>query len=302
MDKKVAIACLSLIFAATLQLPSQAETVIERVARTGVLTAGTSTDAIPLAYDNDKGELVGYSVDMLNLIKAQLEARLGKPIQLDFVEITPEDRISKIEGREVDIICEAVSFTWNREQYVDFSTSYGVTGTKLLVKKSSSINSAESLAGKRVGVISETTNEQVIKLVQPQATLVPIKDIAAGFTALEAGKIDALAWDAMLLEGFRQTVNQPETFAVVPEAAYDREGLACMVPQNDSTFRNLVDFTLVKFMQGVVGGDSQSVAIFDRWFGPNGVIPVRREQVDQFFKYVIDSHEQISNAKEQPQP
>jgi polar amino acid transport system substrate-binding protein len=299
MDKKVAIACLSLIFAATLQLPSQAETVIERVARTGVLTAGTSTDAIPLAYDNDKGELVGYSIDMLNLIKGQLEARLGKPIQLDFVELTPEDRISKLEGREVDIICEAVSFTWNREQYVDFSTSYGVTGTKLLVKKSSSINSAESLAGKQVGVISETTNEQVIKLVQPQATLVPIKDIAAGFAALEAGKIDALAWDALLLEGFRQTVNQPETFAVVPEAAYNREGLACMLPQNDSTFRNLVDFTLVKFMQGVMAGDSQSVAIFDRWFGPDGMVPARRDQVNQFFKYVIDSHEQITNAKEQ---
>ncbi len=300
MDKKVAIACLSLIFAATLQLPSQAETVIEKVARTGVLTAGTSTDAIPLAYDNDKGELVGYSVDMLNLIRAQLEARLGKPVQLDLVELTPADRIPKLEANEVDIICEAVSFTWNREEYVDFSTSYGVTGTKLLVKKNSSFNSPESLAGKRVGVIPATTNEQVIKLIQPQATLVPVKDVAAGFAALEAGKIDALAWDAMLLEGFRQTVSQPDTFAVVPEAAYDREGLACMLPQNDSTFRNLVDFTLVKFMQGVISGDSQSVAIFDRWFGPDGMTPARRDQVNQFFKYVIDSHEQISNAKEQP--
>jgi polar amino acid transport system substrate-binding protein len=214
MTKKAAIACLSLIFAAALQLPSQAETVLEKVTRTGVLTAGTSTDAIPFAYDNEKGELVGYSVDMLNLIKAQLENRLGKPIQLEFVEVTPAERISKLESKDVDIVCESISFTWNREQYVDFSTSYGVTGTKLLVKKGSSGGSPESLAGKRVGVIPETTNEQVIKLLQPQATLVPVKDVAAGFTALEAGKIDALAWDGILLDGFRQTVSKPDAFAI----------------------------------------------------------------------------------------
>jgi polar amino acid transport system substrate-binding protein len=300
MTKRIAIACLSLIFAATLQMPSPAETVLEKVARTGVLNAGTSTEAVPLAYDDEQGELVGYSVDMLNLIKTQLEVRLGKPIKLNLVEVTPENRIPKIQTEEVDIVCEAVSFTWNREEFVDFSTSYGITGTKLLVKKDSPLGSPESLAGKRIGVISGTTNEQVIKLVQPQATLVPVKNAWDGYTDLVGGKIDAFAWDGILLNGFRQTISTPAAFAVVPENAYNREGLACMLPQNNSTFRNLVDFTLVKFMQGVVTGDSQSVAIFDRWFGSNGMIPMNQDVINKFFGYMIDTHEQVSNSTEKP--
>ena len=41
-----------------------AETVIEKVARTGTLTAGTSKDALPFAFRNDDDELVGYSIDI----------------------------------------------------------------------------------------------------------------------------------------------------------------------------------------------------------------------------------------------
>ena len=50
-----------------------AETVVEKVVRTGKLTAGTSKDALPFAYRNAEGELVGYSIDLLKLITEQLE-------------------------------------------------------------------------------------------------------------------------------------------------------------------------------------------------------------------------------------
>jgi polar amino acid transport system substrate-binding protein len=300
MPKKLAIALLGLCFAISLQPPSWAETVLEKVTRTGVFTAGTATDAIPMAYNNDKGELVGYSIEMLNQIKTQLEARLGKPVQIEFVEVTPETRIPQILSGNVDIVCASVSFTWSREQYIDFSTTYGVTGTQLLVKRGSSSGTPESLSGKKIGVIPQTTNQQVIKLVQPQATLVLVKNVAEGYAALQQGKIDAFAWDGMLLEGFKQTIQQPNAYEVVPSQPFDREGVACMLPQNDSTFRNLVDFALVKFMQGVATGDPQSVAIFDRWFGANGVISVDRNRVNQMFQFVVDTHEQIST--DQPSP
>lgn len=297
MPKKLAIALLGLCFAISLQPPSWAETVLEKVTRTGVLTAGTATDAIPFAYDDDKGGLVGYSVDMLNLIKTQVESRVGKPVQLEFVEVTPETRIPQIMNRQVDIVCESVSFTWNREQFVDFSTSYGVTGTKLIVKRGTIAGTPESLVGKKIGVIPQTTNQQVMKLVQPQATLVTFNNVAEGFAALQQGKIDAFAWDGLLLDGFRQTIAKPDAYQVVPSQPFNREGLACMVPQNDSNFRNLVDFSLVKFIQGVSTGDPQAVAIFDRWFGTAGMVPMERNQVNQFFQFVLDTHEQISTAK-----
>jgi polar amino acid transport system substrate-binding protein len=300
MPKKFAISILSFLLSVTLPLPGWAETTIEKVARTGVLTAGTATDAIPFAYTDEKKELVGYSVDMLALIKEQLEKELGKKIDLRLVDVTVEDRIPKLVSREVDIVCESVSFTWEREKYVDFSASYGITGTQLLVKQNSELGSPESLSGKKIGAIPGTTNEQAIKLVQPKATLVPIKNIGAGFSALEQGKIDAFAWDGLLLKGFRQTVSNPDAFKVVPEKPYTREGIVCMVPENDSSFRNLVDFTLVRFMQGVAIADSGALAIFDRWFGPKGIVSVNQESVLDFFKYAIETHEQIPTTTSKP--
>ncbi|KGF71803.1 ABC transporter substrate-binding protein [Neosynechococcus sphagnicola sy1] len=293
MPRRLAIAALGLMLAVALPGRALAESVLEKVARTGVLTAGTSTDAVPLAYIDDKGNFVGYSVDILEIVRSQLEKELGKPIKLELVGVTVADRIPKLVSEELDIVCEASSFTWEREKYVDFSVDYGITGTRLLVKKGSPLSTPQSLVGKRIGVIPQSVNAQVMKLVQPQATFVPVKDRAEGATALEQGKLDALASDGILLEGFRLTASNPDAFAVVPAKPYAIQGLACMLPENDSSFRDLVNYSLVSFMQGVETGDKQSTAIIDRWFGPEGIVTLNREMIDNFFRFVVDSYEQI---------
>ena len=293
------IPILSLIFTLALPTPSWAETVMEKVARTGVLTAGTRKDAIPFAYLNEKEDWRGYSIDMLVLIKDQLEKELGKEIVLELEEVTPENRIPMVVERKLDIVCGSTSFTWEREQFVDFSLSYAVTGTQLLVKQGSGLGSPESLSSKRIGVLPKTINEQVISLVQSQATLVSVKNSAEGLTALKLGKIDAFAWDGILLEGLRKTAPNLDAYKVVPKKPYTREGIACMVPEGNSQFLDVVNYSLVKFMQGFVEGKSKSVDIFEEWFGAKGVIPIERELVIEFFQGIIDSREQILIPKEE---
>lgn len=286
----------------TVSLPSKAiaESVIERVALTGVLTAGTSKDAIPFAYINRNGQQVGYSVDMLNLVKEQLEKQLGKKIQLKLVTLAPEERIPKIINGEVDIVCDASSFTWDRDKKVDFSISYGVTGTQLLVKRESNLGSPESLFGKRVAVLPKTTNEQALKQIQPRAKLVYVKDRAQAYSALQQGKVDAIASDGILLEGWLETQKNYDKFKVVPGRPYSREGIACMVPENNSNFLDSVNLTLYKFMQGFVAGKSRNVAIFDRWFGPQGIIPLNRDlrglAVDTM-QLTIESRQKLPNSE-----
>ncbi|BAZ67548.1 MAG: amino acid ABC transporter substrate-binding protein [Pelatocladus maniniholoensis HA4357-MV3] len=291
-----AITTLSFLLTTFTPAVAKAETVMEKVARTGVLTAGTSKDAIPFAYTSNQGQLVGYSVDMLNLIKEQLEKELGKKIQLQLVTVTPGERIPKILNGQVDIVCDASSFTWERDKKVDFSLSYGATGTQLLVKKGSNLGSPQSLIGKRVGVLSQTTNELALKRVQPQAKLVLLKDRAAGYTALQQGKIDAFASDSILLEGWLGTTKNPDAFQVVPDRPYSREGIACMVPENNSRFLDSVNYTLYKFMQGFVDSDKRNVTIFDRWFGSNGVVFLNNDLRDlavETMQIMIESREEI---------
>ncbi len=296
IHKNIAAAVLALTLPVMMPQIASAETVMEKVARTGVLTAGTSKDALPFAFADSQGKLTGYSVDMLMIIQQQLEKELGKKIQLKLVAVNPAERIPKILNGKVDIVCDASSFTWERDKKVDFSVSYGVTGTQLLIKKDSNLGSPESLIGKRVGVLAQTTNEQAIKRVQPQAKLVYLKTRAEGFAALQQGKIDAFASDSILLEGWLQKVQNPDAFAIVPPRPYSREGIACMTPQNNSKFLHTVNYSLVKFMQGFISQNPKYVAIFDRWFGSQGAVYLNQDLRDlevETMQLVIEFRQEI---------
>ncbi|MBE9143183.1 extracellular substrate binding-like orphan protein GrrP [Planktothrix mougeotii] len=277
-------------------LTSHAETVLERAARTGTLTVGTLTEAVPLSYVNDKGQLVGYSVDLVNLIKARVEEQLGRPIQIDFVTITPEDGMAKMESQEIDLACN-VGFTWNRDLFVDFSVPLARSGTTLLLKAGSGLGSPESLQGKRIGVLPKTIAEQVIKLVQPNATFVPISTLEEGFKAVNSGSIDALASDMIALEGYRQTVSQPNAFMTTVNQPYNREGIACIVPENNSKFLDIVNYSIIRLMQGYLDGEASSVELVNRWFGPQGIITVDPKLIQDYFTEVVNSREQIRISK-----
>ena len=285
---------LGLILTLFLPRSSLAETVIEKVARTGILTVGTRIDLIPYAYVNDRQQLVGYSVDMINLIKEELERQLDKEITIQtVVEEKFEDRIPQIVNGAVDIAC-STAFTWERDKSVDFSVSYGISGIRLLAKGDSEIDdSTESLVGKRIGVAPYTISESTMKFIQPQAALVPIEDVDGGFKALQSGEIDAIAGDTIVLAGVVQRDN-PDDYKLRPIQPYARYGIACMMPENDSSFRDLVNYSLVKFMQGFVTNEKSSIDIVDRWFGRQaGIVEIPPELIRDFFQNIILSREQI---------
>lgn len=299
MYKKIAIPILSLMFATIMPGVVSAETVMQKVARTGVLTAGTSKDALPFAYTDNQGKLTGYSVDMLNLIKEELEKELGRKIQLRLIAVTPAQRIPQIVNRQVDIVCDSTSFTWERDKKVDFSVSYAVTGTQLLVKKGSNLGDAESLIGKRIGVLAQTTNEKAIARAQPQAKLVYFKSRAEAYTAMQQGAIDAFASDSILIEGWLQKVKNPDVYALAPARPFSREGIACMVPENNSKFLDSVNYTLINFMQGFVNGESRNIAIFDRSFGSKGAVALNkdlRDLVIETMRLVIEFKQEIPKS------
>ena len=273
------------------------ETVVEKIVRTGTLTAGTSKDAVPFAYRNDEGELVGYSVDILELITRQLEAEYDREIDLELVALKPQERIPQLVEGEVDIVCDASSFTWKRDRQVDFSFSYSSAGTRLLTKKGRDYWDAESLANQRIGALAKTTSEKTIRRIQPSADIVIVKDRAAGFAALRKGEIDAFASDGILLESWLQTVGDRNKWQIMGD--FSREGIACMLPENNSQLMNAVNYSLVEFMQGVLNDKPEYVAIFDRWFGAQGVLPLTQDlrniAIDNM-QLLVDFKDQINQA------
>ncbi len=167
---------------------ASAETVLEKINRTGKFTAGTRTSSIPFAYINEKNEWVGFSVDLLNEINNRLNRNLIKKVTLELKEVTPKTRIALVANRTVDIECGSTTYTRSRDETVDFSVNFFYTGSQLLVKKGSDIKNLRDLRGKRVGATQGTTNERILRTRQPQAKIVVFQDHAQGFLALQQGR------------------------------------------------------------------------------------------------------------------
>lgn len=287
----VGLGCILPMFLASASL---AETVVEKVARTGFLTVGTRFDAIPYSYVNDKGELVGYSMDVLERIRKRLETRLGRPVTLQMIEANqPGEKINLIRSGEIDIAC-STAFTWERAKVVDFSISYSISGIRILAKKGSNLSTPQSLIGKRIALVPTSAAVDVIKLVQPQATIVTTySTVEEALEALKTGKIDAIAGDSISLAGTILRDN-PKIYEIVPEEALANFGIACMVPENNSTFLDDVNYAIVKMMQDYITNDTATVSQIDRWFGSQGMVPIPPELLKGFFAFKVIEHAQIN--------
>ncbi|CCI38063.1 MAG: extracellular substrate binding-like orphan protein GrrP [Microcystis sp.] len=287
----VGLGCILPMFLASASL---AETVVEKVARTGFLTVGTRFDAIPYSYIDDKGELVGYSMDVLERIRKRLETRLGRPVTLQMIEANqPGEKINLIRSGDIDIAC-STAFTWERAKVVDFSISYSISGIRILAKKGSNLSTPQSLIGKRIALVPTSAAVDVIKLVQPQATIVTTySTVEEALEALKTGKIDAIAGDSISLAGTILRDN-PKIYEIVPEEALANFGIACMVPENNSTFLDDVNYAIVKMMQDYITNDTATVSQIDRWFGSQGMVPIPPELLKGFFAFKVIEHAQIN--------
>jgi polar amino acid transport system substrate-binding protein len=289
---------LGVLFTLVPSKPAIAHSVLEKVVNTGVLTVGTSKDAFPFAYKDKNGRLTGYSIDMSILIQKQVEKELKRPIKLDLIPLDPNERIPKLRSGAVDIVCDAASFTWERERDVDFTVSYGTTGTQLLTRQGQRDKrswNAAALSGRRIGALAGTTNEESIRRIQPKAQIVLVKDRAAGYQFLRENKIAAFADDGILLEAWLQRTANTQKFQIVSNLL-SKEGIACMVPENNSTFLDVANYALIRFMQGFLKGKQPYVQTFDRWFGSQSVMPLSndlRELIIDNMRLVIDAKQEV---------
>ena len=173
--------------------------IYERIMQSGELRIGINTDSKPFAFYDEKGELVGYDVDLSKYIAQYL---LGTKNKIKFIPVTPADRLVKISTNEVDIVIATMTITPQRQRIIDFSMPYDYAGQALLVKNTSKITSIGDLSGQNVGVIWGTTAEKNMLTLVPSANIVGFKTYRDAYNALKEGKIDVITSDDTILSRF----------------------------------------------------------------------------------------------------
>ena len=261
-----------------------AESPLTRIARTGRLIAGTRTDAVPFAYRDSTGAWTGYSIDLLERIRAAVQRQVKRPVQLELVD-ADSGSLDLLSQGKVDLVCGSTSYSRSRDLQADFSVGYFVTGTQMLINTEHEVGT-EFI----IGVIANTTNQQLMQKLFPIAQFVTVESRAVGLQGLENQRIDALASDGILLEAMRLSLlrdspSSASAYAVVPNQPYDQQSYACMLPQGDKPFQQLVNSSLLTFMQGVLAAEPADLNTLETWFGAEGKVPISLEARTNLLKY-----------------
>ncbi|MGB5063915.1 MAG: amino acid ABC transporter substrate-binding protein [Candidatus Competibacter sp.] len=249
-----------------------AEHVLDRINNTGVFNAGTRADALPFAYRDKKGQLVGFSVDLLREIHKRLEQRFGRPIEMKLIPTTASDRMEMVANAAIDIQCGIATPTWEREVPVDFSIPFFGNGTRIMTLRTTALR-LEGLRGKRIGVAVGTTTAGILTEHVPDAAIVEVPNMDVGFALFERGEIDGLSNIGIVLRAKVEKSPLKSKVVLLPRTeALSYESMACILPQNDSEWRDFVNRTFVELFDGVDEFRGPYIEIYERWFGPRGVI------------------------------
>ena len=263
----------ALCLAPTLALAQMASAPFEgrlkKIQETKTIAVAYRTDALPFSFEDAEKKPAGYMVDLCRSVIGVIERQVGvAPLQVNWVPVTTQTRFSAIASGRADMECGATSVTLSRMKEVAFSSLTFVDGTGLLVRRSTAGNSLMDLAGKKIGVITGTSNERALaeamKSKMVTATMVPVSSREDGLAQLEAGTIDAFANDRVLLVGLAAKAKDPKALALLGDPL-SYEPYAIVLPRGDWALQQAVNGALAQIYRSSALPD-----IYNRWFGALG--------------------------------
>ena len=112
-----------------------------------VLKIGLDDEYAPMGFRDDKGELIGFDVDLAK----EATRRLG--VKVEFVPIDWDKKEEEINSGRVDMLWNGCDITDERKEYMLFSKPYMQNRQVLIVKRGNTqnIHSVSDLEGKVVG-------------------------------------------------------------------------------------------------------------------------------------------------------
>lgn len=182
----------------------------------GVIKVGINTNTAPFAFIDKDGNYAGYDVDLAQYVAQYM---LGSRDKVEFIPVTPSNRILKATTGEVDIVIATMTITPQRREIIEFSVPYDVAGQAMLVQSTSKITNISELSGLNVGVVWGTTAEKNMLNLVPNANVMGFKTYDEAYSALKSGQICALTSDDTILSKY---ASADDTVKLLPKR-YSRE-------------------------------------------------------------------------------
>ena len=156
-----------------------------------VYVVGTDAAYAPFESQNEKGEIVGLSMDILNAIAAKAG------IQVKYVNTPWEGIFNALQQGDRDALISSITITDERKQTMDFSAPYFDAQQLIAVRAESKVAKFDDLKKLKVGVQTGTTGDEVVtKLLGKTSTSVKrFESTPLALKELASGGVDAVVAD-----------------------------------------------------------------------------------------------------------
>jgi len=234
-----------------------ADSTLARIVANDELRVGTSGAQPPFSLVAKSDELIGYDIDLANLIGDAMG------VEVTFVKKPFGQLLDALEKGEVDIIMSGMTMTPARNLKVAFVGPYMVSGKSILTKSETlaKIDDAGDIDQSKVkmAALKGSTSEQFVKSVWPQVQLTVTDDYDEAINLVRDDKVGAMVADFPICalavlrfpdDGFA-TLTQPLTI----------EPMGVAMPPDDPLFLNMMENYL-----GALDAIGLLDALEEHWF------------------------------------
>jgi len=236
---------------------------LERIAKSGSIKLGYEDSSPPFSYLGDRGQPIGYSIDVCMKIVEAVKRELKRAdLATRFVLVPPSSSLLALVTGDVDIECGATTSTAYRRKQVSFTIPTFFATTKFMVHETSRIDIPNGLSGKTVVTTKGSRGEELFDEYQNRirAKRVLAKDDAEALDMLESGRVDAFMSDDVRLHRLRMYSSEPRIFKIAP-FPLNVEPLSIVLSKDDKTFKKLVDTEMARIIT-----QGELTSIYKKWF------------------------------------
>jgi polar amino acid transport system substrate-binding protein len=210
---------------------------LQRIVESGELRVGLSGNQPPLNMKNQRGEIIGLEVELIEALarSMELEVRL---VAMPFADLLPS-----LEKGDVDLVISGMTITPERNARVAFVGPYVISGKSLLTRSKEIANvestAALDLPDRTYAALRGSTSQDFVTTNLPQTKLVTTRDYDAAVKMVIDGEVDAMIADYPICA--LSVLRHPEAGLSMLVTPFTVEPLGIALPADAPLFVNLVE-------------------------------------------------------------
>jgi polar amino acid transport system substrate-binding protein len=228
-----------------------------------VYAVGTDAAYAPFESQNEKGEIVGLTIDVVTA------AAKKAGIEVKFVNTPWEGIFNALQQGDRDMLASSITITDERKQTMDFTTPYFDAYQLIAVKATSKVAKFDDLKKLKVGVQTGTTGDEVVTKQQGKnsTNIKRFESTPLALKELEAGGVDAVVADNGVVINYVAN-NAGAKFKTVSDTAFAPEQYGFAVKKGNAELLGLLNKGIAD-----IKADGTYDQIYTKYFGAAPAAP-----------------------------